>query len=42
MSTRTLISVAEYLASNYEPDCDYVDDHIEERNVGEWSTAVCS
>jgi Uma2 family endonuclease len=32
-----LISVAEYLASNFEPDCDYVDDHIEERKVGEWS-----
>lgn len=35
MSTRTAISVKEYLASSYEPDCDYVDDHIEERNWGE-------
>ena len=34
MSTRTLISVEEYLASTYEPDCDYVDGRIEERNVG--------
>jgi Uma2 family endonuclease len=35
MSTRTAISVEEYLASSYEPDCDYVDGHIEERNLGE-------
>jgi Uma2 family endonuclease len=35
MSARTLISVEEYLASSYEPDCDYVDGHIEERNLGE-------
>ena len=37
MSTRTLISVEEYLASSYEPDCDYVDGRIEERIVGEWT-----
>jgi Uma2 family endonuclease len=36
MSARTLISVEDYLASSYEPDCDFVDGHIEERNVGEW------
>ena len=36
MSARTLISVEDYLATAYEPDCDYVDGHIEERNVGEW------
>jgi Uma2 family endonuclease len=35
MSARTLISVEEYLASSYKPDCDYVDGHIEERNLGE-------
>jgi Uma2 family endonuclease len=40
MSTRALISrpfitVEEYLASSYEPDCDYVDGHVEERNLGE-------
>jgi Uma2 family endonuclease len=40
MSARTLISVEEYLASSYEPDCDYVDDHIEERNLGETSHAT--
>jgi Uma2 family endonuclease len=37
MSARTLISVEDYLASSYEPDCDFVDGHIEERNVGEVS-----
>jgi Uma2 family endonuclease len=35
MSPRTLISVEDYLASSYEPDCDFVDGHIEERNLGE-------
>ena len=35
MSARTLISVEDYLATAYEPDCDYVDGHIEERNKGE-------
>ncbi|HEY2859309.1 MAG TPA: Uma2 family endonuclease [Terracidiphilus sp.] len=35
MSARTLISVEDYLASCYEPDCDFVDGHIEERNLGE-------
>jgi Uma2 family endonuclease len=37
MSSRTLISVEEYLASTFRPDCDYVDGHIEERNLGEWN-----
>ena len=36
MPTGTLLSVEEYLATSYEPDCDYVDGHIEERNLGEW------
>ena len=35
MSPRTLISVEDYLASSFEPDCDFVDGHIEERNLGE-------
>jgi len=30
------ISVREYLATSYRPDCDYVDGRIEERNVGEY------
>ena len=36
MSTATLLSLENYLESAYEPDCDYVDGHLEERNVGEW------
>ena len=35
-SRATVISVEEYLSHTYEPDCDYVDGHIEERNLGEW------
>jgi Uma2 family endonuclease len=30
------ISVREYLTSSYQPDCDYVDGRLEERNVGEF------
>ena len=36
MPTGTLISVEEYLATSYRPDCDYVDGHVEERNLGEF------
>jgi Uma2 family endonuclease len=36
MATRTLISVEEYLATSYRPDCDYVDGEVVERNLGEW------
>ena len=36
MPTGTLISVEQYLATSYRPDCDYVDGRIEERNFGEW------
>jgi Uma2 family endonuclease len=32
----TLISIAEYLASNYEPDREYIDGVLEERNLGEY------
>ncbi len=28
------ISLAEYMSTEYEPDCDYVDGFLEERNVG--------
>lgn len=30
------VSVREYLATSYRPDCDYVDGRIEERNLGEY------
>jgi Uma2 family endonuclease len=36
MPIGTLISVEEYLATSYRPDCDYVDGKVQERNVGEW------
>ena len=36
MSTaRALVPVHEYLHTDYEPDCDYVDGELVERNVGE-------
>jgi Uma2 family endonuclease len=34
------ISVEEYLATRYRPDCDYVDGELEERNVGEFDHSV--
>jgi Uma2 family endonuclease len=34
MSTAIHISLEEYLNTEYEPDCDYVDGCLEERNVG--------
>lgn len=40
LSTPKFISVREYLASSYSPDCDYVDGSLEERNVGEFDHAV--
>jgi Uma2 family endonuclease len=35
MATTTAISVEEYLNSSYEPDMEYIDGRLEERNVGE-------
>jgi Uma2 family endonuclease len=35
MATRTLVSIDEYLSTSYDPDCDYVDGIVEERNLGE-------
>ena len=40
MSTGTMVSLEEYLATAYEPDCDFVDGCIEERNLGEWEHAI--
>ena len=39
MPTEALLSVEEYLATSYRPDCDYVDGRLEERNLGEWDHA---
>lgn len=36
MNQPKVISVEEYLATSYRPDCDYVDGRIEERNLGEF------
>ncbi len=36
MATGTIVSLEEYLATAYEPDCDFVDGDLEERNLGEW------
>ena len=35
MSATTRVSVEDYLATAYDPDCDYVDGEILERNFGE-------
>ncbi|SRR5258706_666710 len=35
MAATTQVSVREYLSTTYDPDCDYVDGEIVERNVGE-------
>jgi Uma2 family endonuclease len=40
MSTGTLVSLEEYLATAYEPDCDFVDGCLEERNAGEWDHSL--
>lgn len=34
MGVGTLISLEEYLSTTYRPDCDFVDGHVLERNVG--------
>ena len=36
MAIGTLISVEEYLSTSYDPDVEYVDGVLVERNVGDW------
>jgi Uma2 family endonuclease len=36
----TTVSIEEYLSTAYEPDMDYVDGELEERNVGEYEHNV--
>lgn len=36
MAAGTIVTVEEYLNSSYNPDRDYVDGRLVERNVGEW------
>jgi Uma2 family endonuclease len=40
MQAGTLVSIDEYLHTPYDPDCDYVDGVLEERNLGETSHAT--
>ncbi len=35
MATGTLVSLEEYLSTIYDPDCEYVDGELLERNMGE-------
>jgi Uma2 family endonuclease len=39
MATTVHIPLREYLATNYRPDCEYVDGEVRERNVGKWEHA---
>jgi len=39
MAAGTQISMSEYLATCYSPDCDYVDGEVLERNVWEYDHA---
>jgi Uma2 family endonuclease len=34
-TTSAPVTVEEYLSSSYEPDVEYIDGRLEERNVGE-------
>ena len=36
MDVETLVSVEQYLSTSYDPDVEYVDGVLEERNVGSW------
>lgn len=36
MSSTTLVSASEYLATSYRPDCDYIDGELQERSSGEY------
>jgi hypothetical protein len=36
----TAVSIEEYLSTAYEPDMDYVDGELEDRNVGEYEHNV--
>jgi hypothetical protein len=36
MAVETLIPVRDYLSTSYDPDMEYVDGALMERNVGDW------
>lgn len=33
------LTIEEYLQTSYDPDCEYIDGELEERNVGKWEHA---
>jgi len=35
MGAAAAVSLEEYLCTSYDPDCDYADGELEDRNVGE-------
>lgn len=39
MASATLIRVAEYLNTSYQPDREYIDGELRERNAGKWDHA---
>jgi len=39
MASVTTLSIAEYLDTNYDPDREYIDGELRERNVGKWDHA---
>ena len=39
MATSPHLSITEYLNTDYDPDLEYVDGHLVERNVGKWEHA---
>ena len=40
MGASTAVSIEEYLHTDYEPDCDYIDGELVERNVGEFNHSI--
>jgi Uma2 family endonuclease len=37
MAVATMVPLEEYLSTSYEPDCDYLEGRLVERNVGEYN-----
>ena len=40
MAAAVLIPLEEYLTHSFQPDCEYVDGQLVERNVGEYSHSL--
>src|SRR5215472_7511107 len=39
MAASSFVTIHEYLNTSYRPDCEYVDGHVLERNLGEYDHA---